>query len=96
MTHERLEKPADKFQVGQSVRVKILRTEPEERKIGLSIKAAQDELGEKELTQYQSERRQEERASSVTLGDMSGDLRALQERVRQAREEKSGDEPEDR
>ncbi len=93
MSHERLEKPADKFQVGQTVRVKILRTEPEERKIGLSIKAAADELGEKELSQYQAERREEERAASITLGDV-GDLRALQDRMRRA--QKTGEEPEDK
>jgi len=83
MSHERLEKPADKFQVGQSVRVKILRTEAEERKIGLSVKAAADELGERDLTTYQAERKDEEDRSSITLGDMAGDLRALRDRARQ-------------
>lgn len=91
MSHERLEKPADKFQVGQTVRVKILRTEPEERKIGLSIKAAADELGEKELSAYQAERREEERASSITLGDVAGTLRALQDKMAAREEKKDGE-----
>ncbi len=82
MTHERLEKPADKFQVGQTVRVKILRTELEERKIGLSIKAAADELGERELSAYQAERQEEERAASITLGDVAGDLHNIRKRAR--------------
>ncbi len=94
MAHERLEKPADKFQVGQSVRVKILRTEPDERKIGLSIKGALDDLGEKELSQYQAERQAEERAASYTLGDSSDALRALQERVRRGRDGNAGEGPE--
>lgn len=87
MSHDRIEKPADKFQAGQSVRVKILRTDAEERKIGLSIKAAQDELGEKDLQAYQAERQEEERASSITLGDMAGDLAALRERMREQKDD---------
>ncbi len=88
MTHERIEKPADRFEVGQSVRVKIIRTEPEDRKIGLSIKAAADELGERDLESYQSDRASEESRSSITLGDVAGDLSALRSRAaaRQAEE----------
>jgi small subunit ribosomal protein S1 len=93
MAHERLEKPGDKFQPGQSVRVKILRVDPEERKIGLSVKAAQDELGSGDLKQYQSARQEEAARSSITLGDMAGDLSALRERAaqRQADGEPGGD-----
>ncbi len=93
MAHERLEKPGDKFQPGQSVRVKILRVDPEERKIGLSVKAAQDELGSGDLKQYQSARQEEASRSSITLGDMAGDLSALRERAaqRQADGEPGGD-----
>ncbi len=93
MAHERLEKPGDKFQPGQSVRVKILRVDPEERKIGLSVKAAQDELGSGDLKQYQSARQEEAARSSITLGDVAGDLSALRERAaqRQADGEPGGD-----
>ena len=83
MAHERLEKPGDKFQPGQSVRVKILRVDPEERKIGLSVKAAQDELGSGDLKQYQSARQEEAARASITLGDVAGDLSALRERAAQ-------------
>ena len=93
MAHERLEKPGDKFQPGQSVRVKILRVDPEERKIGLSVKAAQDELGSGDLKQYQNARQEEAARSSITLGDVAGDLSALRERAaqRQADGEPGGD-----
>ncbi len=93
MAHERLEKPGDKFQPGQSVRVKILRVDPEERKIGLSVKAAQDELGSGDLKQYQSARQEEASRSSITLGDVAGDLSALRERAaqRQADGEPAGE-----
>ncbi len=82
LAHERLEKPQDKFQVGQGIRVKILRTDPTERKIGLSVKAAQDELGDRDLDSYHSQIEEEKSASSMTLGDMvGGDLAALRERA---------------
>jgi small subunit ribosomal protein S1 len=81
MAHERLEKPQDKFQVDQTVRVKILRTDPSERKIGLSIRAAQDELGDRDLDTYHDQIEAERSRSSITLGDMVGDdLNALRQR----------------
>jgi small subunit ribosomal protein S1 len=92
MSHDRVEKPSDRFQVGQAVRVKILRTEPEDKKIGLSIRAAQDELGERDLASYQEDRKAEESASSITLGDVAGDLRALRDRAA-ARQTDDEDEP---
>lgn len=92
MSHERLEKVSDTFQVGQNVRVKILRTDPEERKIGLSIKAALDELGGRELRAYQEERHEEAARSSITLGDVAGDLRALRDRAEAKRDGKDGQE----
>lgn len=92
MSHDRIEKPGDKFQVGQTVKVKILRVDSEERKIGLSIKAALDELGQKDLKSFQAERQEEQARASITLGDVAGDLRALRERaVQRAGENESGD-----
>jgi small subunit ribosomal protein S1 len=43
MSQERIEKPEDSFSVGQDVRVKIIKMDPVEKKIGLSIKAAEGE-----------------------------------------------------
>jgi small subunit ribosomal protein S1 len=40
---DRIEKPEDHFQSGQQVRVKIIKMDPVEHKVGLSIKAALDE-----------------------------------------------------
>ncbi|MBP7148026.1 MAG: 30S ribosomal protein S1 [Acidobacteria bacterium] len=92
MSHERLERPGDKFQNNQSVKVKILRIDADERKIGLSIKAALDELGSRDLRSYQAERREEAARSSITLGDVAGDLRALRDRALKGAED--GEEPE--
>ncbi|RMG43271.1 MAG: 30S ribosomal protein S1 [Acidobacteria bacterium] len=91
MAHERIEKPSDRFQVGQTVRVKILRTDPDERKVGLSIKAALDELGDRDLKTYQDQQEEARRASQITLGDLAGDLAALKER-QAGREEAADDE----
>jgi predicted RNA-binding protein with RPS1 domain len=47
MSEDRIETPEDKFATGQDVRVKIIKMDPVEKKIGLSIKAA---IGEPEGT----------------------------------------------
>ncbi|MDQ7086778.1 MAG: hypothetical protein Q9Q13_02505, partial [Acidobacteriota bacterium] len=75
-------KTQDRFQVGQSVKVKILRTDPVERKIGLSIKEALDALGGRDLESYNEQVAEEKSAASITLGDMAGgELAALRERA---------------
>jgi small subunit ribosomal protein S1 len=43
LSTDRIEKPEDHFKVGQQVRVKIIKMDPVEHKVGLSIKAALDE-----------------------------------------------------
>lgn len=43
LANERIEKPEDSFEVGQEVRVKVIKMDPVEKKVGLSIKAALDE-----------------------------------------------------
>jgi small subunit ribosomal protein S1 len=45
MAHARIERPEDSFRVGQEVRVRIIKMDPVEKKIGLSIKAALDGAG---------------------------------------------------
>jgi small subunit ribosomal protein S1 len=47
MSEDHIEKPEDKFETGQDVGVKIIKMDPVEKKIGLSIKAA---IGEPEGT----------------------------------------------
>ncbi len=66
MSHERIENPEDSFAVGQEVRVKVIKMDPVEKKIGLSIKAALDEgdPGDRE----HHERQQGD--GTATLGDL--------------------------
>ena len=52
MSKERVEKPEDAVQVDAHVRVKIIKMDAVEKKIGLSIKAALDEPEEASLNDY--------------------------------------------
>ncbi len=67
MAKERIEKPEDLFAVDQRVRVKIIKVDPVEKKIGLSIKAALDEPEEATVESY---RGGQEGDGSATLGDI--------------------------
>ena len=67
LSKERLEKPEDHFQAGQEVRVKIIKMDPVEKKIGLSIKAALDEPTPEGLQSY---RESQEGDGGATLGDL--------------------------
>jgi small subunit ribosomal protein S1 len=51
LSRDRVANPADVVQVDQEVWVKILKVDPEGRKIGLSLKAFQDEEGEPALAE---------------------------------------------
>lgn len=52
LADHRVEKPEDVVKVGQQVRTKILSIDPEEKRIGLSIKEAQKEEERKEVQEY--------------------------------------------
>jgi small subunit ribosomal protein S1 len=70
MSKDRIDKPEDHFQAGQDVRVKIIKMDPVEKKIGLSIKAALDEPEDSSLQAYQASQQGD---GSATLGDLVGD-----------------------
>ncbi len=69
MAKDRVEKPEDLFAVDQEVRVKIIKIDPVEKKIGLSIKAAEGEPEEGSLREYRA-RQAETGDGSATLGDL--------------------------
>ena len=52
LANHRVEKPEDVVQVGQLVRIKILSIDPGEKRIGLSIKEAEEDLERNELDEY--------------------------------------------
>jgi 4-hydroxy-3-methylbut-2-enyl diphosphate reductase len=57
LSDRRVEKPDDVVQVGETVRAKVLKVEPEERRIGLSIRATLEKKVEPAREQKQAPRR---------------------------------------
>ena len=52
LANYRVEKPEDVVEVGQKVRIKILSIDSNEKRIGLSIKEAQEDLDRQEIDEY--------------------------------------------
>jgi len=67
MAKERIERPEDAFSVGQEVRVKVIKVDAAERKIGLSIKAALDEADHEHYRSYQDSQSSD---GGATFGDL--------------------------
>jgi small subunit ribosomal protein S1 len=55
LSHERVNKPEDVVQVGQDLTLKVIKLDPEERKIGLSLRAYLDTAGEAQAQPEQQE-----------------------------------------
>jgi small subunit ribosomal protein S1 len=69
MGKERVERPEERFAVDQEVRVKIIKMDPVEKKIGLSIKAALDEPEDSSVQAYHESQQGD---GTATLGDLMG------------------------
>jgi len=68
LSAERIEKPEDRFSAGQEIKVKIIKMEPEDNKIGLSAKAAVEEEERKEITDYMKK----QEGSRISIADLIG------------------------
>jgi small subunit ribosomal protein S1 len=68
LSNERIDQPEDSFKVDQEVRVKVIKIDPVEKKIGLSIKAALDEPDTGSVKSYFET--QSNQDGSATLGDV--------------------------
>lgn len=69
MPIDRQESPEKYFSVGQEVKVKIIKMDPEENKIGLSIKVALEEEEKKELQNYMQKQKKD---GTINLADLAG------------------------
>jgi ribosomal protein S1 len=69
MSKDRIERPEEQFAVDQEVRVKIIKMDPVEKKIGLSIKAALDEPEDSSVQAYHESQQGD---GTATLGDLMG------------------------
>ena len=68
LSKERIERPEDHFAAGQEIRVKIIKMETDENKIGLSARAAVDEDEKKELKDYMKK----QESSRISIADLVG------------------------
>ncbi len=68
LSQERIEKPEDHFSIGQEIRVKIIKIDPDDNKIGLSAKAAVEEDERQVITDYM--KKQDD--SRISLADLVG------------------------
>ncbi len=67
-----MNKPEEVVQVGDHVEVKVVDVRPDERRMTLSLKQAQQQKERREYQDYSRGRGQEE--DRVTIGDMVGNL----------------------
>jgi small subunit ribosomal protein S1 len=66
LSEERVDQPKDVLSVGDVVKAKVIKMEPAEQKIGLSLKAVAQDLTQEELRAYMERQEQD---SGATLGD---------------------------
>ena len=96
LAEQRIEKPEDIVSVGEELNLKVIHLDPTERRIGLSLKAAQAEQERATITQFQQEqeeRSQPQEKSREELTAFGGLLR--QELNRSGSEETSEEVPEE-
>jgi len=67
----RVAHPSEVVEVGDRVRVKVLKVNPKERRISLSIREAEQEMDRRQIKKFLKEARKD---SVVTIGDVVGDL----------------------
>jgi 4-hydroxy-3-methylbut-2-enyl diphosphate reductase len=72
LANRRVNKPEEVLQVGDHVEVKVLDIRPEERRMTLSLRQAQQQKERREFQDFNRGRPQEE--DRVTIGDMVGNL----------------------
>jgi len=78
---ERVERPEDKFSVGDVLDMKIVKMEPAEKKIGLSVKAVQVESEEDVVSSYMHDSSE----GAIALGDVVGkELSKLRSHISEA------------
>ncbi|NPV70946.1 MAG: bifunctional 4-hydroxy-3-methylbut-2-enyl diphosphate reductase/30S ribosomal protein S1 [Firmicutes bacterium] len=71
MSHQRVAKPDEVLSPGQAVKVKVLKSKPDERRISLSLKAVEDDTEKARADEYIAEQKA---LDNPTLGDMFGDI----------------------
>jgi len=73
LSQRRVSKPEDVVQVGDEVEVKVIDLRPDERRLTLSLKQAEQQKERREYEEYTQSRQRERGPGRVTLGDLVGD-----------------------
>ncbi|NLM38044.1 MAG: S1 RNA-binding domain-containing protein, partial [Firmicutes bacterium] len=87
LSDRRVEKPEEVVQVGQTVRAKVVKVEPEAKRIGLSIRAAQEKPKKDEPAREQKKQEPaipglEEKPLSSNLGELLAEKMGLDQNGR--------------
>ncbi|MGD8375593.1 MAG: 30S ribosomal protein S1 [Acidobacteriota bacterium] len=92
LSEERIEDPAKAFKVGQAIQAKVIRTDPAEHKIGLSIRQLSTDQAKLDVSAYVDSSR---KSGNLTLGDMIGSQLAEAARAGAAAAEEEEEEAKD-
>jgi len=82
ISEEHVDKPEDLYSVGDKVETKVLRVNPQERKISLSIRAVKEAGERRETASY----RQASGEATASLGEIAGGLAGLKEQLEERAE----------
>ncbi len=70
ISSDKVKTPIGMFQVGDSLRAMVINVSPEDRKIGLSIKALEEETEHSSLSANESQNKRVQKSGPSTLGDL--------------------------
>jgi ribosomal protein S1 len=69
LAEQRVEKPEDIVSAGEELNLKVIHLDPTERRIGLSLKAAQAEQDRATVTQHQQQQQEQQERSQPQQKD---------------------------
>ncbi len=92
LAEQRIEKPEDIVSVGQELDLKVIHLDPTERRIGLSLKAAQAEQDRATITQYEQEQEVRSQAQEKDREELTAFGGLLKEQLNRSGAEEASDE----
>lgn len=92
LAEQRIEKPEDIVSVGQELDLKVIHLDPTERRIGLSLKAAQAEQDRATITQYEQEQEVRSQAQEKDREELTAFGGLLKEQLNRSGSEEASDE----
>ena len=93
LAEQRIDKPEDIVSVGEELNLKVIHLDPTERRIGLSLKAAQAEQDRATITQYQQEQEERSQSQQKDREEMTAFGGLLRQELNKSGSEEDSDEP---